>query len=148
MPPRRYWDVSPIEIINPVLLIGDSTPDRRGDIGFARCRNTQWDTDRSIDTQYLGNGLVIIFLTGNTADIVWRQFLGTASRKKGSTGKPVCRPVCSGQKHSTSDILPVGIDRQLFAVNRRIGHDRIFPAMMDNQLAVNIFKNGRIASCI
>ncbi len=38
--PKSIGTCRRIKIINPVFLIGNCTPDRRGNIGFVRCRNS------------------------------------------------------------------------------------------------------------
>ena len=40
--------------------------------------------------------------------------------------------------------LPVGIERQLLVEDRRVGHDAVLLAVVDGQLTVDIFKDGRI----
>ena len=52
--------------------------------------------------------------------------------------------IVPGRKEAV-DIFPIGRDRQLLIESRRVRHHRIFRAMVDNELAVQIFEDRAIA---
>ncbi len=67
---------------------------------------------------------------------------------KHGSDKSVCCPISAGEHDRAAYFLPVGVEGKLLVEERRVGHDLVLPAVVDNQFAVLVFKDGTIAGSV
>ena len=117
-------------------MVRDRAPAGRGDVGLIRGRNTERHRDIADHAEHAGQRRHRVFALGNGLHI------------EGGAGEAIGRAVGARQHGCSANILPIGVKRQLLVEDRRIGHHRILRAVMDHQLALDIFEDGAVTRCV
>ena len=128
--PHHARTCSILEEVNLILLVRNRTPDCGRYVGLGRRADAAGHADVAHDAENGGNGLAQIGGLGGGIDVERRA------------GEPVGGAVGARQHDGAADLLPVLVQGDLLAVDRRIGHDLVLPAVMDDQLAVDVLENG------
>jgi len=84
--------------------------------------------------------------TGHGADVVRVDLGRDRLDQERSAREAVGGAVRSGQEGQAADLLPVALERELLVEARRVGHHLKRLAVVDDELAAEIFEDRRIAS--
>ena len=113
-------------------MVRNRAPGRGGHIGLTGCADPEWHTDIADHSKHAGDALRVEVLSGDHGGIRRIKFRRDRVDVIGGAGKAVGRTRGAGEEVVALDVLPILVDRQLFAVGGLIGHDLVFGPMMDD----------------
>jgi hypothetical protein len=128
--PHKARTCGVLEEVNIILLVRNRTPDCGRYVGLGRRADATGHADVAHDTENGGNGLALIGGLGGGIDV------------KRRTGEAIGSAVGTRQHNGAADLLPVFVQCELVAVDRRVGHDLVLPAVVDDQFAFDVLENG------
>lgn len=121
------------EIVDPVFLVCDRAPARRGDMRAVGRGDAVGDRDVAHDRHNSRHGDGRVGALHDGIDIERRPH------------EPVGRAVGTGQHRQPADLFPIVVDRQLQVVGRRVGQHLVLPPPVDREPAVDVFEDGAVA---
>ena len=106
---------------------------RVDEVGLAGSESAVRDAHVPHDAQDVGDGLAGIAGLFGGVDV------------EAGEDEPISRAVCSGEHDRSADVLPAGVECELFLEDRRVGQELLVVAVVYNEFAADLLENCGVA---